>query len=301
MAQRPHRAARFVRRHDRRREGQRHPRVVYTHPRDGHDLGASDQAATGWNGTVDGYNPDWSVFDRPEWNDFINDIDADLIDRYGSRIDGLFIDEGSGAGDSWRVVDYPRLRRTIKNRQSDLLMMQNYYGTNYRCDIGATEISYWGLWVPGSDPDTIYNTYPSQSWVIPPNATINGLTAGIVATGSAEDGSKFIHVPSPPAGNSLAIPSPADGRAYISARLLDSGNAVALVRNADASLTLTLQHTDTWNALDTATASVVSIRFMAARIPSTMGKVQEIWGFVHCKPIVSQACCNPSPFPALSR
>ena len=310
--------------------------LFYTHPRDGHDLDAADQAATGWNGTIDGYNPDWSVFDRPKWNDFINDIYADLIDRYGSRIDGLFIDEGSGAGDSWRVVDYPRLRQTIKSRQPDLLMMQNFYGTNYSCDIGATEISYWGSWVPGTDPNnwpatgrpmsmvmggswaavqpegnpatrydapamfrltvlragvnstdggginwaagpypgggwedgvlaqmrqlgtwiapirrSICTTYPSPSWVTPPTATINGLTSGIVATRSAEDGSEFIHVLTPPAGNSLAIPSPADRRGYISARLLDSGNAVALVRNADGGLILTLQNTDTWNALDT--------------------------------------------------
>ena len=127
--------------------------LFYTHPRDGHDMNTADQMTTGWGTGTGSYNPDWNQFNRQKWNDFVNDIYADLIDRYGSRIDGLFIDEGSPSGDSWRVVDYPRLRQTIKRRQPDLLMMQNFYGTNYSCDIGATEVSYWGSWVPGTNPN----------------------------------------------------------------------------------------------------------------------------------------------------
>ncbi|MCA9249425.1 MAG: alpha-L-fucosidase, partial [Planctomycetales bacterium] len=79
--------------------------LFYTHPRDGHDMSAADQITTGWGGPGVGADPDWNLFDRQKWNDFTNDIYADLIDRYGSRIDGLFIDEGSAAGDSWKVVD----------------------------------------------------------------------------------------------------------------------------------------------------------------------------------------------------
>ncbi len=127
--------------------------LLYTHPRDGHDMNTADQITTGWGPGPGGYDPDWNQFDRQKWNDFINDIYADLINRYGSRIDGLFIDEGSPLGDSYRVVDYPRLRQTIKSRQPDLLMMHNYYGNNYSCDIGATEVSYWQAWVPGTDPN----------------------------------------------------------------------------------------------------------------------------------------------------
>lgn len=309
--------------------------LLYTHPRDGHDMSPEDQLSTGWNGTVDS-QPDYSVFDRAKWNNFINEIYGDLVDRYGALIDGLFIDEGSVAGDSWRVVDYPRLRLTIKSRHPDLLMVQNFYGTNYSCDIGATEVAYWGAWVPGTNPDywpatgrpmsmvmggawaatypqgtpatgynttemfrmtvlraginsadggglnwaagpypdggwedgvleqmkqlgtwiapirrSICNTYPSQSWITPPNSAISNLSDGIVATRSADDGSEFIHVLRPPAGNSITIPAPADGRGFASAALLESGHAVGLFRQGDGRLTLTLQSTDSWNPRDT--------------------------------------------------
>jgi autotransporter-associated beta strand protein len=251
----------------------------------------------------------------------------------------MFIDEGSPLGDSWRVVDYPRLRQTVKSRQPDLLMMQNYYGTPYSCDIGATEVSYWQSWVPGTNPNnwpatgrpmsmvmgsnwsatqvpgiytprynttemfrmtvlragvnstdgggvnwasgpyagggwetgvleqmqelgswiapiraSICNTYPSQSWITPPNSTINSLSSGIVATRSATDGREFIHVLTPPSGNSLTIPAPADGRGYASAKLLESGHPVDLVRNGNGSLTLTLQSGDTWSPRNTVIA-----------------------------------------------
>jgi len=313
--------------------------LFYTHPRDGHDMNTADQITTGWGPGSGGYDPDWNQFNRKKWNDFINDIYADLIDRYGSRIDGMFIDEGSPYGDSWRVVDYPRLRQTVKSRQPDLLMMHNFYGNNYSCDIGATEVSYWQAWVPGTNPNnwpatgrpmsmvmgsnwsatqipgiftprynttemfrmtvlragvnstdgggvnwacgpyagggwesgvleqmqeigswiaairpSICNTYPSQSWITPPNSTINSLSNGFVATRSAADGREFIHVLTPPAGNTLTVPSPADGRGYASASLLENGHPVALVRNGDGSMDLTLQNGDTWNPRNTVIA-----------------------------------------------
>lgn len=309
--------------------------LFYTHPRDGHDMNQVDQIATGWNGTI-GTQPDYSVFDRLKWNNFINDVYSDLIDRYGAQIDGLFVDEGSVDGDSWRVVDYPRLRQTIKSRQPDLIMIQNFYGSTYSCDIGATEVDYWGAWLPATDPDywpatgrpmsmvmgaawaatlpegtvatqydleemfrmtvlragvnspdgggvnwaagpypgggwetgvlsemqqlgawiapirrSICNTYPSQSWVTPPDSTINSLAAGMVATRSADDGTEFIHVLTPPAGSSLTLPAPADGRGYARAMLLPSGNPVDLARQSNGSLTLTLTGSDTWDSQDT--------------------------------------------------
>ena len=42
------------------------------------------------------------------------------------------------------MVDYPRLRRTITSRQPDLLLIQNYYGNLYGCDLGAKEYEYRG-------------------------------------------------------------------------------------------------------------------------------------------------------------
>ena len=116
--------------------------MFYTHPRDGHDLSPADQRKTGWNGSVGG-NPDWQKFDYQRWNDFNNDLYAELVQRYGKRILGLYLDEGSAVGDSQRVVDYPRLRKTIKAGNPDLLMGQNYYGTLYTCDFGDLEYHHW--------------------------------------------------------------------------------------------------------------------------------------------------------------
>jgi hypothetical protein len=113
--------------------------LLYTHPRDGHDLRGEDQVKTGWGPNDGKPDPDWPKFDFKKWNDFTNDLYGELVDRYGKDIVGLYLDEGSGRGDSHRVVDYPRLRQTIKSRNPDLVMIQNYYGTVYSCDIGDKE------------------------------------------------------------------------------------------------------------------------------------------------------------------
>jgi hypothetical protein len=117
--------------------------MLYTHPRDGHDLNQEDQTKTGWGGP-NGTNPDWKKFDRKKWNDFTNELYHELIARYGNDIIGIFSDEGSAAGDSWKVVDYPRLRQTVKSLQPDLMMEQNWYGTTYSLDVGCKEYAHWG-------------------------------------------------------------------------------------------------------------------------------------------------------------
>ncbi len=161
--------------------------LLYTHPRDGHDLSQPDQVATGWGGPGSGADPNWNLFDRRKWNDFINEIYGELVDRYGSRIDGLYLDEGSAAGDSYRVVDYPRLRQTIKSRNPDLLMIQNNYGNLYSCDVGDQEIyggHYGGPYDAASNPNTwpasanpmsmvmgsiFWASQPAGNWVVPYN------------------------------------------------------------------------------------------------------------------------------------
>ncbi len=115
--------------------------LLYTHPRDGHDFMAPDQARTGWAESGSS-NPDWAKFDKEKWNNFINDIYGELADRYGNDLLGLYLDEGSGAADSYKVVDYPRLRKTITSRHPHLLMMQNDYGNLYTADLGNQEVFY---------------------------------------------------------------------------------------------------------------------------------------------------------------
>jgi hypothetical protein len=101
--------------------------ILYTHPRDGHDLTAGEQAATGWG----------PIFDYAKWNNFINDIYGDLISRYGNDIEGLYVDEG---GNNSAYVDYTRLRNTIKAGNPNLITLQNENGNIYNCDLGHQEI-----------------------------------------------------------------------------------------------------------------------------------------------------------------
>lgn len=115
--------------------------LLYTHPRDGHDFTDADMAKTGWH-RGEGSNPDFNQWDKAKWNDFINETYAELVDRYGKDILGLYLDEGSGAADSYRVVDYPRLRKTITTKHPHLLMMQNDYGNLYTADLGNMEVFY---------------------------------------------------------------------------------------------------------------------------------------------------------------
>jgi hypothetical protein len=145
---------------------------LYTHPRVGHSFRIdAEKEATGWGSGINPvkkFNPNWATFDFAKWNHFINDIYAELVDRYGDEIDGIWIDEGSPAGDSYRVVDYERLRKTIKTRNPNLTMINNFYGTLYSCDIGMRE--YGPGWGEFGQPDGA--KWPS--YTIPVGATFAG-------------------------------------------------------------------------------------------------------------------------------
>jgi len=120
---------------------------LYTHPRDGMEFSVADREKIGWGTqpppTNEPYNPG-ADFDRPKWNSFIDDIYQEMILRYGDFIDGLFIDEGSPQGDSQTVVDYPRLRNTVKTVSPCAVLIQNNYGNLYRLDQGMKEYRGWG-------------------------------------------------------------------------------------------------------------------------------------------------------------
>ena len=126
--------------------------LLYTHPSDGHDLTAAEQMATGWG----------PAFDYAKWNNFINDIYTDLIFRYGNDIEGVYIDEH---GENAKYVDYDRLRKTIKAGNTNLIMLQNDYGSIYSCDLGDKEnnsLSTDGNTWPAADIPT--DTYISANW-----------------------------------------------------------------------------------------------------------------------------------------
>lgn len=119
--------------------------LLYTHPRDGHDLAsASERTATGWGVGTGATNsdPNPSTFNFLKWNNFVLESYRELMDRYGNDIDGLFIDEGDSNGRSENVVDYVRLRATLKAYNPNLVLIQNNYGSNYTADFGVKEYFY---------------------------------------------------------------------------------------------------------------------------------------------------------------
>ena len=83
---------------------------LYTHPSDGHDFPADEQAATGWNDAANNYK---------KWNDFINDIYSEVCQRYGTNIAGYWIDSPTTR------TDTKRLRATIKACDPNKLIMSN--------------------------------------------------------------------------------------------------------------------------------------------------------------------------------
>ena len=76
-------------------------------------------------------------------NDWINDLFAEMVDRYSSRLDGLWIDENFQDCTQDKVVDYRRLMKTIKERNPDLVLTHNNGGyQSYGVDEGVQEIQW---------------------------------------------------------------------------------------------------------------------------------------------------------------
>jgi hypothetical protein len=98
--------------------------ILYIHPSDGHDFSRQDQDRVGWN-----EGPDFS-----RWNDFVNEVIAEVVDRYGADVAGYWVDGGLPP-----QVDPARLRRTILSRDPQAWLIQNS-GRNPACvDFGAHE------------------------------------------------------------------------------------------------------------------------------------------------------------------
>jgi hypothetical protein len=141
--------------------------MLYTHPRDGHDMSSADQTATGWgSGAGTSPIPDPATFNFTKWNDFINDIYGELLDRYGSRISAIYLDEGDGNPQDSQVVDYPRLRATIKSKAPSIVIEQNYYGTVHTADTPDHEYDKWGAFSSNDGSTWVADKYESISSVV---------------------------------------------------------------------------------------------------------------------------------------
>ena len=76
-------------------------------------------------------------------NDWINDLFAELVDRFGDLLVGLWIDENFQDCTQDKVVDYRRLMKTIKERNPDLVLTHNNGGyQSYGVDEGVQEVQW---------------------------------------------------------------------------------------------------------------------------------------------------------------
>lgn len=116
--------------------------VIFTHPLDGHDFTSAQQKLLGWgSGDMDAdYNNNPNKPRTPEqtaiinvlkasnfkkWNDFINDVYADIMSRYGKDILGIGFDSAWGDQqqeniDGVKKLDIARLKATLQSYNKDI-------------------------------------------------------------------------------------------------------------------------------------------------------------------------------------
>jgi autotransporter-associated beta strand protein len=95
-------------------------------------------------------------------NNLINDVHAEMVERYGDQIEGFFLDENDVNGNQDSFVDYPRLVGTIRRRNPELVLIQNYTGNVYSCDM-----IHWETGNPRQD----YKNNPDATWTTPTPTT----------------------------------------------------------------------------------------------------------------------------------
>lgn len=124
------------------------PVILYTHPYLGYHMNDKERISTGYgtgNDPSDSNLPNPKTFRYAEWNEFISSVYGELLTRYADKIVGLFIDEGTPNAKMGDYVDFPALESLIKSYGENILTVQNFYGTNYSCDIGIKEYGPgWG-------------------------------------------------------------------------------------------------------------------------------------------------------------
>ena len=129
--------------------------ILFTHPLCGRTY--SDAEELGWDDPTDGYK---------RWNDFINDVYAELTDRYGSDIMGIGFDSEFGMSGNTNFIgklDLPRLRETILSRAPEL-QLYALPGPNATCEFGHKEVwraDWHDPWKSRDENDYDVETWPS--------------------------------------------------------------------------------------------------------------------------------------------
>lgn len=118
--------------------------VLYTHAFDGYDFKTVEEGLkVGWGSALKPqlspyYNKD---FDHEKWNNFINDVYAEVMEKYGDRICGIWVDEGNMYEGMSKAVDFDRLIKTITSYNENLATFQNDHGFLYGFEYRIEE--YW--------------------------------------------------------------------------------------------------------------------------------------------------------------
>nr|WP_239566110.1 alpha-L-fucosidase [Paenibacillus sacheonensis] len=89
--------------------------MLYIHVTDGHDFTPEDQLATGWNDPSNAYG---------NWNNFVNAVVEELSERYGTGIDGYWLDMVFDA-DNFHRIDKARLRHSLLAGNPDRVIVGN--------------------------------------------------------------------------------------------------------------------------------------------------------------------------------
>jgi len=100
--------------------------ILYTQPVEAHNFSPEEQAAVGFLG-----HTKYSL----TLNDFINDVHAEMIDRYGEKISGFWFDSGGRRP----ATDKARLRNTVLSRLPDATLI-SINKANKVTDFGMAEI-----------------------------------------------------------------------------------------------------------------------------------------------------------------
>lgn len=118
--------------------------VLYTHAFDGYDFKTAEEGIkVGWGSAL---KPELSPyydkdFDYDKWNNFVNDVYAEVMERYGDRICGVWVDEGNMFEGMSRAVDFDRLIKTITSYNENVATFQNDHGFLYGFEYRIEE--YW--------------------------------------------------------------------------------------------------------------------------------------------------------------
>ena len=138
---------------------------LYIHPHDIHDFCEQDKAEFNYCGNDrEECNTNMNT---KKWQDYIDEFYRELMGRYKGKIKGIYLDESFGDPIiSERMNDYDRIRDSIKSYDSDVVMIQNYYGSTYTLDTGMLENALLWYGAEHADVNTWATSYLSSGSVI---------------------------------------------------------------------------------------------------------------------------------------